>query len=231
MEKVEELEGEEVVKSIGEDKVECEVGQNSDDEKQMEENTMEEVFENGGHLALRTPDILFQIFSLLDRPTLEMCGLVCRAWTAAAARPQLWSRLLSRAAARSPETRLALQEAGQAGPGPRALLRALARHTAHWAELPARETLLPCCPAAVNSQFGFSWDPRWWWGSQAGWVAAFALSPDGTRLVCGVIETLQVKKDRQSSQNKKINSTICCRCGMCRAAGAWRCWRRPGRTG
>ena len=171
------------------------------------------------HKALRTTDIVELILSHLDTKSLCNSSLSCKTWHRIITEASLWRKLARKIANSSKQSFYILtqkginqtfEDLGEESKHFRQLCLRYRNFTTNWRSIQPSETVLKCSPAEVciglvtcleprtnqltpqvNKRFNFSWEPWWWWKDKRGWIAAFAV--DGDFLLCGVIETLQVK--------------------------------------
>ena len=158
--------------------------------------------ENVVHPALRTPDILEQIFAHLDTSSLAAAEKTCLVWQDVVLRAGLWKKLALSLASKSEQDKVTLEQKGLRKTFEEGSLREECKHfrelcvkfvnyKVNWRTIVPTETLLCCTPSQVNKTFGFSWSPNWFWANQDGWICSFKVQ--GELLLVGVIETLQVR--------------------------------------
>ena len=158
--------------------------------------------ENVVHPALRTPDILEQIFAHLATSSLAAAEKTCLVWKDVVLRAGLWKKLALSLASKSEQDKVTLEQKGLRKTFEEGSLREECKHfrelcvkfvnyKVNWRTIVPTETLLCCTPSQVNNTFGFSWSPNWFWANQDGWICSFKVQ--GELLLVGVIETLQVR--------------------------------------
>jgi len=152
------------------------------------------------HKALRTLDVLENIFSFLDLESLDTVCKTCSIWSDFVVQSLLWKKLANRLASQTKQNLAILSQKGlnlkfddnfeEESDHFEKLCKGFNNFKTNWETIEPKETFLCCAPVDVNKNFGFEWSPWWQWKNQGGWIASFSF--DEKYLLCGVIETLQV---------------------------------------
>ena len=162
------------------------------------------------HKALRTGDILENIFEFLDVKSLASVYDVCKDWRNVIDQRHLWRKCSRKLARLSNQNSVILNQHADKSESCdeskfyKRQCTKLHKFKHSFSDIEPSEQLLECSPESVNKNFNFSWEPWWWWKNKGGWIASFAT--DGDYLLCGVIETLQVW-DLRTSKCVRILST------------------------
>ena len=148
------------------------------------------------HKALRTFDVLENIFSFLDFESLDNVCKTCSIWSESVVQCLMWKKLANRLASQTKQDFTILSQKGlnlnfedniEESDHFEKLCKSFSNFKTKWKTIEPKETFLCCAPVDVNKNFGFEWSPWWQWKNQGGWIASFTF--DEKYLLCVWIVT------------------------------------------